>query len=360
VAFQPDLFLRQFILPLIVGGELHVQRPLDAQDRVTLEAELVTPTDESVAVERARGTIAAGLWLYPVPLALNRPTLELCVALHNLLFLSHPGAHGWWVRASQLARVASFTEACLRRPSPPRTAEELVARHTLLGQVPHLTRTDVEVRFWVGKRSFLGLEPPPRLLRWKGIRNVREVRQEVTWVETELSESQQQMLALLMRQSPLTDLLTPQRTVPPFEWLPVAEYLEDPQICRLVCHHYLAQGVLRQGLLSDTLARAFWQLVQHPDRRALRLVGGLVVYLYAATALTTESKDHLRFNPAHPMEALPVVLMAAAGCGMVPDRSILGDETVDTRLREWCALPTRELGGTADELTRRLQAALAA
>jgi len=358
LALLPETFLREFVLPLVVGGELHVHRPLDAEDLVSLEAEFVTVTEESLEVEQARQAIAAELWLYPVPTPLDRPSLELAAAVHNLLFLSHPGAKRWWVRSSPMRRLVSFTEACLRRPSPPRTGNELIARHTLLGKALEITRTDVEIRFWAGRRRFIGQEPPRRLFRWKELRGVRELRQQVTWAETELTQEQQQLLQLLLRQSPLTDLLSPGRAFPLFDWLPVAEYLADPRTCRLVCHRYLETGLDQVG---PALAQAFWRLVDGGNnQQALQMVSGLVVYLYAATALTTEKKDHMRFDANHPMEALPVVLMVAARCGLVPEPSLLGDGRVQQRLVDWSGLPAASLGAVADELTHRLGQALAA
>lgn len=361
----PDSFLRDFVRPLVAGGELHVGRPLDAEDISALEAELVTTTEESLSIELARQAVASELWLYPVPTSLGRDDLALAVALHNLLFMSHPGGDRWWLRSSSQERVRAFTARCLDRPLP-RGGEELVARHSLLGRFTDLTRTDVEVRFWAGRRTFQGQQPPQRLMRWRGLRGVREQRHQVRWLATELSEVQRELLAPLLRQSPLTDLLSPQRPFPTFEWLPVARHLTDRHVCRLVCHRYLEQGLEQVG---PALAAAFWRLVDSVDlripapegsRTAVKLVVGLVVYLYALLAMATDRKDHLRVDPAHASEALPAVLMVAARCGLMPGGDALGGAELRERLAEWAGLPAAQLGETANEFTRRLEAALAA
>ena len=361
----PDSFLRDFVRPLVAGGELHVGRPLDAEDLSALEAELVLTTEESLSIELARQAVASELWLYPVPTTLDRGDLALTLALHNLLFMSHPGGDRWWLRSSSQERVRAFIVWCLERPLP-RSGEELVARHSLLGRFPDLTRTDVDVRFWAGHRTFQGQRPPQRLLRWRGLRGVREQRHQVRWLATELSDVQRELLALLLRQSPLTDLLSPQRPFPPFEWLPVARHLSDRHVCRLVCHRYLEQGLEQVG---PALAAAFWRLVDSIDlripapegsRTAVKLVAGLVVYLYALLAMATDKKDHLRVDPAHPNEALPAVLMVAARCGLVPGVEVLGGGELRERLEEWAGLPATQLGDAANDFTRRLEAALAA
>lgn len=360
----PETFLREFLLPLIAGGELHVGRPLDAEDLVRLEAELVSPTEESVAIESARADLAAALWLYPVPTELDRPTLELAAALHNLLFLSHPGARRWYLRQSSIEQVLAFSGRCLEQAPAPAGGAELVARHTLLGMLPELHRQDVEVRFWAGKRTYLGQEPPTRLTRWKSVRGVREHRQHVRWIDTELSDGQKQLLEHLLRHSPLTDLLAPARAYPTFEWMPVARYLADPLVCRLVCHFYLERGLERVGA---PLAEAFWRLVDTADLKfpapegsqwALELVGGLVVYLYAVTALTGAGEP--AFDTREPTSSLPVVLMAAVRCGLLPDAERVGGAAVHGKLLEWAAEPVGPLGATSDDLVHRLEAALAA
>lgn len=361
---QPAAFLRDFVLPLVAGGELHVGRPLDADDVERLRAETVIETEESDAVARARQALAADLWLYPVPTPFDDGALGLCVGLHNLLFLSHPVAGRWWLRDRQLERLESFTERCLRQVPRPATPEQLVARHTLLRCVPQLLRHDLEVRFWAGRRTYQGMAPPRRLMRWRQLRGVREQVHEVLWIGTELSEMQRELLDALISQSPLTDLLTPDRQAPAFDWQRVAPWLMRPALCRLVAHRYLEMGL---ALVGPPLARAFWQLVdrhapaEEDERRlALLLAAGLVVYLYATTTMVTAKEEHLQVDPKDPTGALATVLMAASRCGLIPSEAALGDAQLAERLGQWAQVPATRLGRAAEQLTESLREALAA
>jgi len=346
-----EAFLERFVLPLVAGGELHVGRPLDAEDLQLVEAELVIEGEASLAIFAARRRRAARLWLYPVELQLDGPALRMLVGLHNLLFLNHPDADRWWRSNRAIRRVRTFTTGCLELP-PPASDEELVARHTLLANLPGLSRTDTQIKYWAGTRTYEGMSPP-----------TRQQYQINLLAESGEGEDDLPLLALLLRFSPLTDLLSPRRPAPPFEWAGVTPYLRRPSLCRLVCHRYLEVGLDHVG---PQLARAFWRLVDDEAlgaqrrRDALRTVIGLVTYLYAATAMVTEAEALPMALPEDPTEALASVLMASAGCGLLPDDAALADPTIGERLDHWVRTPARQLGDKATELALRLEVALAA
>lgn len=355
-------FLEQFLLPLVAGGDLHIGRPLDSEGVTLLQAQNVVESSEITAIERARQLLARRLWPYPVPTPLDEVSISLAAGLHNLLFLSHPITERWWVRNRAIDRVERFTALCLEQPLP-EGEEELVARHTLLSNLPGLQRRDVEVRYWAGTRVYTGTTPPARLLRWQGLRRVRRVEQRVTWLEaTQLPKDEQHLLELLLRQSPLTDLLSPERSNPTFEWLPVVSYLRWPRVARLVCHHYLEAGLERVG---PHMARAFWRLVDDgaaaPERRreAAIIVVGLVLYLFSVEALVTEEVVAMRgLDREDPEGSLASVLVAGQGCGLLPCGSRLEDQELKQRLRSWTAAPIQQLGEAAGDLTQRLKTAI--
>jgi hypothetical protein len=356
-------FLEQFLLPLVAGGKVHVGRPLDSEAVTLLQAQNVVESAEITAIERARQALARDLWPYPVPTPLDEVSISLAAGLHNLLFLSHPITERWWVRERAIDRVERFTALCLEQPLP-ESEEQLVARHTLLSNLPGLQRVDVEVRYWAGSRVYTGTTPPARLLRWQGLRRVRRVDQRVTWLDaTQLPEDEQHLLELLLRQSPLTDLLSPDRSNPTFEWLPVVSYLRWPRVARLVCHRYQETGLERVG---PHLARAFWRLVDDkaaaPERRreAAVVVVGLVLYLFTVTAMVTEEDEVVMrdLNQEDPEGSLASVLVAGQGCGLLPGGSRLGDPDLERRLRRWTAAPVQQLGDAAGELTQRLKTAI--
>ena len=356
---NPEQILQTFILPLVSGGKVHVGRPLDASDLAALQDEASLQGELVVAVEGAMGRRAADLWLTEVDTALDPWALRLVAAAHNLLFLSHPGAERWTVRSRTREQVEAFIISCLDMPRPI-DEEQLVARHVLLENLIWLSREDVEVRFWLGRRQFQGTSPPPGLLRWQRLRRVRQTHATVNWLGTDLSPAQVHSLGLLLRQSPLTDLLSPHRGAPAFRWQPVLGPLASPAICRLACHQYAEMGL---SVVGPPLARAFWDLVgragkmQH-HRRALVVVSGLVLYLLATASMSGPADappPELRRSDDLPQESLGSVLVAAARCGLMPPQEALPDREIQSKLGQWLSAYRDRLGENGDALAARLQ-----
>jgi len=360
-----ERFLREFLLPLIAGGELHVGKPLGAEDVAALLAEAVMPDEALLEVERARQARAAQLWLYPVATPWDQAAVHLAVAAHNVLFLSHPDCESWTASRSKLERVRRFTAELLELP-PPASGEEAVARHTLVGNLLELSRVDVKLDTWAMVYSFRGMEPPQRLKRWPGLRRVSEQRRTVRWLADEpLDDVQQALVWGLLRRSPLTDLLMPARPRPAFAWLPVVDYLRWQLLARLVAQRYLELGLDQVG---PTLARAFWALVRGEGsaatggqpgaarRDAVRTALGLITHLHAAACLTGPLE--LGIDPAEPGASLAVVLAAAAECGALPEREALGAPEVAERVQQIIAGCAPVGTQVIDELAARLRAAL--
>ena len=353
---DPRAFLGRFVLPLCEGGELHVGRPLGGEELAVLlrETELELH-EENARLAEARARILRGLWLYPVEATWDDASARLAVAIHNLLCLGHPDLGG---RRSRRARIERFTSGLLALPSPT-DLDEALRRHTLCRGVLELTRTDVELDTWAAVYTFRGQAPPPRLLRWKSLRRVREERRTVSWLAEEaMSDEQLELLRLLFEASPLTALLAPTRPRPAFDLGSVAPYLRWPAVARLCVHAYLELGLRAVG---PALARAFWQIADGQTRRADRAVElacGLVAYLFAARSFA---------RPAAPLEVseeldadLTAVLLAVADCGQLPPAEAIGDAEVARNLEKQNELTRRRLGETGQALKLRLQRSLAA
>ncbi len=379
---RAEAFLREFVRPLVAGGELHVSSPLDADDVAELRAEgtfgsdLTVATEPLQAVESARQARATELWLYPVPTPWDDTSVALAVGAHNLLFFSHPDAR---VSARRRRRLVEFTAALLQRPAPA-TAEEVIGRHTLLAGLPRLCRTDITVDYWAAVETFRGKQPPKRLLRWRRLRRVRTQQRTITWLADEqLGEEQVQLVAGLLALSPLTDLLTPQRRAPVFSWLPHARYLQHPHLARLLCHRYLEIGLEQ---VSPPLVRAFWELTASrwvdvqvaaaqrslaPDNLAARrslvqLVCGMLCYLVSLQELPRLANNPEPLLPPGVEDLhshIASVLVAAEACGLLPSDEALGMPGLAARLREQISQARKPLGADRiDNLAARLRAAL--
>jgi hypothetical protein len=271
MSFLPDVFLSSFALPLVEGGEVRVDRPLGEEEVAAVRAEIVTGSDIASHIDSVRRSWARGNWPTSLELELDQDDADVLAGVHNLLFLSHPESTRVTVRRRKLDRVVDFSRLCLERDLPASDAE-LIARHSLVRNVLNLRREDFELRFWVGRRKFVGKEPPVRLRRWPGIRRVHVDSRTVAWIDTIRPEHAAQLglLGTLFCASPLTDLLNPNRGGLPFQWQRVAHLLLRPALARFVCNAYLRQGLVR---VWPGLCKAFWRLVM-PATEALVLYGG--------------------------------------------------------------------------------------
>lgn len=363
----PDDLLTSFALPLVAGGELHVGRPLDAADLTALAAEAASPGDALVRVESLRMARAQASWLTPVDTPLDGPSRRLLVGLHNTLFLGHPERERWTVRDARLEQLVAFARWCLDLP-PPRDEAELVARHTLLCNLPQLTRTDVEVRFWVGRREFRGQTPPARLLRWGNLRRVQRAEERVVWLaDTSLTREQRALIEALFAASPLTALLTVTRPFPLLRWQPFLGYLLRPRICRALVYAYLEQGLDRTG---PPLARSFWELVaqaresepsgpQRAARRAaLRLLANLFYYVVVCSCLT-ESKESGGGVGDDPTTSLIGLVALCRRVQALPPPTALGEPQTARRVDQLLAATLEGLGAeNVDVLCTHLNQAL--
>ena len=235
-----DDFVQSVLLPLATGGTLTVHAPLDADDVAALEDAGSRAAGIAELAEARRALAAHHLRDATAP-PLDVDAVRLGAAIHNLCWLlaqpGHEAARG------SLARVAAYTEHLAALPPP---ADELavVARHTLVGRVRSLSRRDVRVRFWAGTREFRGQAPPRRLLRWQGVRRVRQEQTTVELFADALAAAPTRgIVVALMAASPLSDLLSLERSDPPVDLRGAARWLRAPRIARSLADEYLRRGL---------------------------------------------------------------------------------------------------------------------
>lgn len=261
-------FIGQFVLPLVQGGVVDVSRPfgprtfakLAAHLRVT-EGEGAPEVSESTALVPARrpGARAAneardrallslsrrrlGMGLLPglAPPTFDEPSLRLTVAVHNLLALGHPAL------ATAPARVRDHIieySAELAGLGPPLGPVAAVNRHTLLARLPELERHEHEVRNWLGTRTFVGREPPKRVLLWRRLRRVQVAHQQKRWLrDVGVPNDARRLWEALCVANPLLEALEPGRLDPPLSWDRLLEILRFAPLARAVGAHLIGQGL---------------------------------------------------------------------------------------------------------------------
>ncbi len=251
-------FVSSFLLPLVRGGRLHIGRPLGMR-----AVESLGRAEDAAAEELAearRAVAARFLSDAPAP-PLDGATLRLGAALHNLLVLVHPGMDGPGVARRQ-ERVARAAHA-LASLGAPGSAREAVNRHSLLARVAEIARTDSTVSFWLGRETYVGRVPPPRVTALPKLRRVRVDVVKRAWLrEIGVPAVARQAVLALGVASPLGEALDPLRLEPPLCWSRILPVLRAPALGRIVAGRMLEVGVARAG---DGLASALLRFASFQD-----------------------------------------------------------------------------------------------
>jgi hypothetical protein len=271
-------FVGDFLLPLVRGGALHVGRPLGRSviPRVLEMARRAAASppsggaDPVRALARARAEVAARYLPVAVVPPLDEPTVRLGAALHNLLALGHPDLAGPGLgrRQDRIAAIARDLAAV----GPPPTAAEAVSRHSLLGRLGEVVRIDRTVHFWLGRQTFVGRTPPPRITALPALRRVRIDQSARTWLrEIGVPGPGRPAFLELNAASPLGEALDPLRLDPPPGWGRMLSVIRFPALARVVAGAALDLGLERAG---DALAAALYRYVgMHDPPVGLRASG---------------------------------------------------------------------------------------
>ena len=256
-------FVSSFLLPLVRGGRLHVGRPLGPSAPLRFERLLAAGIDAEAVEDlaAARREVAARFLRDAAAPPLDETTLRLGAALHDLLVLVHPALEGAGSSRRQ-ARVAAAAHA-LASLGPPASAAEAVDRHSLLARVAEIGRTDSTVSFWLGRETFVGRVPPPRVTALPNLRRVRVDVVRRSWLRDigVPSVARDAVLALAVA-SPLGEALDPLRLEPPLCWSRILPVLRGPALARIVAGRMLEVGLERAG---GALAAALLRFASFQD-----------------------------------------------------------------------------------------------
>jgi hypothetical protein len=285
-AARPPPFVSRFLLPLVKGGTLHVGRPLGARALAAMVAafrpgrrrvlSLRDMAEEDALAELARlrhGRARALLVDASLP-PLDESSLRLGVAVHNLLGLLHPDL----ARRSLERRQEQIVAATLPIADlgPPRSAEEVVRRHSLLARLGEITRTEHVVEFWAGRRRFVGRPPPAHLLALPRMRRVSATWLRRLWLkEIGVPSCARPLWITLQRASPLGEALDPLRLDAPPAWERILPVLRFPPLARLVVGRLVEVGIEPAG---SALARALQRFSSARDAAGASATGAEVAF----------------------------------------------------------------------------------
>jgi hypothetical protein len=275
-------FLTNFVVPLVAGGEVHIGSPIPISDVERWEHELDDASVEQMTVDDARHEVVSTLVCRPPAFVLEADELALAAGLHNALFLVHPRAEEWSVSDRTRRKIIDTALAQVSQPLT-HNRTRVMARHALLHNLFHLTRSDVTVSWWTGRARFQGQKPPARLTAWRGVRRVREDVTVVEFEELLAVPDTAPVIATLVRRTPLTQLLDSHSGAPPLHWEDAVFLLRDAELARAVAYRLVPDGSPRDQIAGPArLAAAFEQMLERaPDEADVRAVAAFLVHLAA-------------------------------------------------------------------------------
>ncbi|HEV8322815.1 MAG TPA: hypothetical protein VG389_14470 [Myxococcota bacterium] len=237
-------FVGEFAAPLVCGGEMRVGRPLGERELRWFTSGTRADDPAIAAIIDARDAVAREMLVRPpalLPLENDVPALQLLVAAHNLMALTHPSLRAGLVARRAHTRIAAFTRGLLAGIPAAATPRDAVALHTVLWNLPRARRTDRTVRYWAGTRHYVGQAPPARMVRWPRLRRVQVEEAQRTWMAEGLqADDERVLLRDLLQRSPVTDLC---HVRDGFRATPALAALAAPGLCRYVTDRLLERGL---------------------------------------------------------------------------------------------------------------------
>jgi hypothetical protein len=254
--------------PLVLGGELRPGHAIGEQAARWLGQNLRFTSSSSDRVDIVTSVYAARLARARLLAPIDRLDLPgtgaewtLAASLHDVLQAANPSFDAPLRRsaATRVIELASSTLACV---PPPANARDALSRHTWFARVLEVARTDTSVSWWLGSRTFLGVEPPARLRAWPDLRRVRVAASHRSLIDLAPlafdRDALVEALARLLSKTPLTDLATCTRAAPAFAWSEEALALVATRAGRTLAMRAVAR--LPTGNVDAALGRATREL----------------------------------------------------------------------------------------------------
>jgi len=316
VSTRLDDFVRDFALPLLAGGEVHVGpaiRPADFHEMLGAIHSLRTQAPLVLARQaRAQHLLAEpGL---PDP---DGEELALWTGLYNVLALDHPERDRVWARQVTWQRVELAARYWLQLSRPDHFDAALV-RHISVEAFVDLVRRDQLLCGPDGEQRFVGQEVPRRRLRWAvpGVFSVRD--EQVPWWTAPHAPEAERLLQDVLWASPMTCLLRPRQAPPGWNPLTAAPFLQQRAFARVVCHSWAASRAwieIGGAVLGALLFTLTGRPMQEPEPRPAEALAprSRGARANATGPKPTSSPAPMAALPATPIDAGPADVGALIG-----------------------------------------------
>ena len=307
-----------FLAPLVLGGTMRPTHAFGGRAALAI-GDNRAPADLDTLSRVTLARVRVARRLVPVDRFEPAPTASewaLAAMLHDMVVATHPDFDAV-LRRSAPRRMVEIADMTLERIPKPANVGEMLSRHTWIGRMFEITRTDVEVRWWTGSQKFLGEDPPARLLAWPEIRRVHQTRtphglMDLPAAGGAVDEARfGTCVTQLLAHSPLTDFATVERTAPPFAWTHANLALVSTHAGRTAVLRALAQKPARA--VDAALGRATRGLFDAKAMRALAVAIDVLRdrALAAATARLGHDRDPEPLAP--PADSSDAALAVSAG-----------------------------------------------
>jgi len=209
--------------PLVLGGALQPVHAIGARSALALGDGDRRTTNVDLEAHVQLGRVRRARRLVAIDSVERATPAEwaLAAALNDVLQAANPTFDAALRRGSAV-RILAIARETLDRVPPPTDVREALSRHTWLGRVLDVARTDTVVSWWVGKRTYLGVDPPARLSAWPELRRVNVVATPRALLDLGPLAVDRDLLteavALLLARTPLTELAACTRVAPKLVW----------------------------------------------------------------------------------------------------------------------------------------------
>jgi hypothetical protein len=232
--------------PLVLGGPMRPGHAIGARAALALGEGERTTIDVDLEAHVRLGRVRRARRLAPIDTVEAATPAEwtLSACLHDIVQATNPTFDAV-LRRGSAARILDLASEAIERVPPPAHARDALSRHTWLARALDIARTDTEISWWTGSRTYLGVDPPSRLQAWPELRRVSVVATPHPLLDLSplaidrgrLTET----VARLLTRTPLTEIATCTRTAPPFAWSAPALALLSTRTGRTLALRALAE-----------------------------------------------------------------------------------------------------------------------
>ena len=220
-----ERLFERVMAPLVLGGQLRPPHAIGARIALALGDAERLPVDIDLASRVQLGRVRRARRLVAVDRFGPATAAEwaLAAGLSDVLMATNP-AFDTPLRRGAARRILAAAVAGIECVAVPSNAKDALSRHTWLARLLEVTRTDTTVSWWVGSQTYRGVDPPTRITAWPSMRRVTVSARPTPIVGLAPLAFEPERLvepiARLLERTPLTDLATCDRDLPPFAWTP--------------------------------------------------------------------------------------------------------------------------------------------